>query len=123
MLSAGLEQFVEPIMAMCRSQFPRMCSTCKHQFDDLGQWVRVTDPIGVPTLDEETETDPFGMVSWVNCACGSTLILKCQDMDGPRHLQFTQALAAESASTGRDLKELLQDLRRTIRQRTLGEPL
>ena len=118
MLSPRLELFIEPIIAMCRSQFPRSCSNCLHRFDDFDQWIRGTKPIGVPTLDsEETEADPFGMISWVNCTCGTTLILECEDME--RHRQFTQALADESAATGRCEGDLLQSIRRAVRRRVV----
>ena len=116
-----LEPFIERIIAMCRSQFPRTCNTCKRRFDDFRQWVGLTDPIGAPTLDENTEADPFGMITWVNCACGSTLILECEDMKGPLHHQFTQALAEQSALSGRGVGDLLQDLRRAVRQRAIED--
>lgn len=121
MFPERLELFIEPIIAMCRSQFPRTCSTCKRRFDDFGEWVRVTDPLGAPTLDEEAEADPFGMISWVNCGCGSTLILECEDMEGPLHHQFVQAFAEESALSGRAVSDLAQDLRRAVRQRAIED--
>ena len=119
MLPQRLELFVEPIIAMCQSQFPRSCGTCQRRFDGLEQWVLETDPIGVPTMDEWIEADPFGMISWVNCTCRNTLVLECEDMK--KHRQFTQALADESAASGRSVSDLLQDLRRAIRQRIVRD--
>lgn len=119
MLPKRLEPFVGPIVAMCRTQFPRTCHTCNRRFDDFGQWVALTDPIGAPTLEEEGEEDVFGMVSWVNCVCGSTLVLECEDMAGPMHRQFMQALAEESALSGRRVRALLEDLRSSVRQQAV----
>jgi len=119
MLPHALELFVEPIIAMCRSQFPWSCGKCQHRFDDFEQWVRGTDPIGVPTIGENTEVDTFGMLSWVNCTCRTTLMLECEDMK--RHRQFQQALGDESAANGRSVSDLLQDLRRAIRQRVIRD--
>ena len=113
MLPQRLELFVGPIIAICRSQFPRSCHSCAHRFSDFERWIRGTDPVGVPTIDE-AEADPFGMISWVNRTCGNTLILKCEDME--RHRQFTQALADESAANGRSVSDLLQEIRRAVRQ-------
>jgi len=121
MLPKRLQPFVTPIVAMCETQFPRTCTTCQRRYDDFAQWVRLTDPIGAPTWDEEGETDAFGMISWVNCECGSTLILSCEDMDGSVHHQFEQALAEESAQSGQSLPVLLHDLRRAIRQQASGD--
>lgn len=121
MLSERLQRFVEPIMAMCRSQFPRTCGTCHHRFQVFGEWVRQTDPLDAPTLDDEMMADPFGMLSWVNCRCGSTLMLECEQMQAVLHHQFLQALNEESALCGRRVRDLLQDLRDEIRQRAVAD--
>lgn len=118
MLSRRLESFVEPIIAICRSQFPRSCNGCGHRFNDFEQWISETDPVGMPTIDQ-AQADPFGMISWVNCKCGSTLILKCEDME--KHGQFMQGLADESVASGRSVSDLLQEVRRAIRQRVLRQ--
>lgn len=118
MLPEQLTPFIEPMMAMCRTQFPRTCGACDRRFEDFEQWVRLTDPIGAPSLDEQSDADPFGIISWVNCGCGSTLILHCEDMEGPLHQEFMRALDEEAAVSERSVRDLLQDLRQALRHHT-----
>lgn len=122
MLPERLEPFLEPIMAMCRSQFPRACGSCKRQFVDFKQFVCMTDPIGaLMPMFEEPDNDPFGIISWVNCKCGSTLLLHCEDMNGAQHHQFMRVLHEESDANGRSVRDLLLNLRERIRQRVIDD--
>ncbi|MFI5361695.1 MAG: hypothetical protein ACHQ49_06975 [Elusimicrobiota bacterium] len=66
-------------------------------------------------------TDPIGMISWTNCACGNTLILSY----GPRaedvHGEFTRTLTFESQASGRSIEDLLLAIRAEVRRRTLDD--
>lgn len=121
LLPERLRPFLDPIMAMCRSQFPKDCGTCHHRFENFRQFVGMTDPQGpMGSMYEQPDDDPFGVISWANCRCGSTLVLECEDMTGPQHGQFMRILREEAAASGRSTSDLLLALRRVIRQRAAG---
>ncbi|HOW89176.1 MAG TPA: hypothetical protein PL037_02760 [Elusimicrobiales bacterium] len=115
-LPKRLKAFVKPITAMCASQFPRKCS-CGRNFDDFPQYIRGTAALGPPQCSC-LKNDPFGLLSFRNCSCGSTLVLNCTDPEA--HAQFCRVLKEESKATGRSARELLSELRSEIHSRVLG---
>lgn len=117
-LPEELEQFLNPIISMCKAQFPRKCSNCARDFADFREFVSATRPIGTPQCSQQTE-DPLGLLSYVNCKCGSTVVLSCADEVA--HARFKDALAAAAERTGQDKKKLLLALRDEVRQRMLGK--
>lgn len=119
MLPESLEEFVGPMLAAAGAQFPRACGSCRRPYEDFKAFVRETKPIGEFTIWTDAASDPIGMVSWTNCACGSTLILHCEDAVGDMHGRFTRALEAESRASSRTVKDLLLALRSEIRRRVL----
>ena len=116
-LPEKLEYFIEPIIAMCATQFPRKCQNCKKEFKDFRHFVADTRPLGAPQCSAETE-DPFGLITYVNCECGSTVVLRCADPAA--HEQFKQVLEAEAKKTGRSSMELLLEIRAEVRRRMLA---
>ena len=63
------------------------------------------------------EANPFGMLSWVNCRCGNTLVLECEDTHSILHQQFLELLNEESLQSGRSIGDLLHELRDETRRR------
>lgn len=122
MLSKMLEPFVEPLLAMARSQFPRECNNCRRRYENFKQYLRETQPVGEPTMLPDFPGDPGGMISWTNCSCGNTLVLECEDMKGSAHRQFIQTLEEFSRSSGRPTRELLIEIRDEVRRRALSRP-
>lgn len=122
MLPETLVAFVGPMIEVARAQFPRACGKCGRSYADFDEFVRGTNPIGEPTFSKDVVLDPMGMVSWTNCACGSTMILHCGADSGDMHGVFLRALEAASRARSRSSKELLQALRAEIRRRTLERP-
>ena len=116
-LPKKLKDFIEPIIAMCGAQFPRKCANCKKEYSDFRHFVADTRPRGAPQCSPETD-DPFGLISYVNCECGSTIVLRCADPEA--HAQFKQVLEAEAKLTGRRANELLHDIRAEVRRRVLA---
>lgn len=47
------------------------------------------------------------------------MLSKRLELAGSLHRQFTQAFAEESAQSGRDPRDLAQNLRRAVRQRAI----
>lgn len=115
-----LESFIDPMIAMAATQFPRQCGNCRRQFSDFKQYIQETRPIGPPTLMQGAVLDPIHVISWTNCTCGSTLVLFCVDAAEDMHERFIRALEAESAESRRPIDELLQLLRAEVRRRVLS---
>lgn len=122
MLPEPLAAYIDPMIAMAGGQFPRACNACRRPFADFKQFVRETKPIGRPTLAREVERDPISMISWTNCPCGSTLILKCADAKGEMHGRFAAALEEASRKSGNSTAELMEVLRAEVRRRVLTDP-
>lgn len=116
--SEGLDKFVCPIIAACKAQFPRACSKCGREFADFKDFIKCTRPIGAPQLPRGSD-DPMGMVSYVNCLCGTTLLLECNDARA--HKMVAEAMAAEASARGQSVQELLLDIRAEVRRRMLEE--
>lgn len=120
MLPQSLEAFIPPMLAMAETQFPRVCNACKRPYKNFKQFVQETKPIGAPTIRLDAETDPIGMMSWTNCACGSTLIVSCERRaEDTRHDEFTRVLKAEAQASGLPVKDLLLAIRAEVRRRML----
>ena len=117
MVPKEIDAFIEPMIAMASSQFPRSCNSCKRLYPDFRRFILETKPIGTPTVALEMPVDPFGMISWSNCACGNTMILMCQDVSHAMHDRFAQTLKAVSQESGRPVDELLKDIREEVRRR------
>jgi hypothetical protein len=115
-LPDDLGKFVEPIVAMCKAQFPRKCSNCKKEFLDFKAFVSGTSPVGAPQCSALID-DPLGLLSYVNCKCGSTVVLSCADATA--HAQFKEVLDFEAKRTGLPKDKLLLALRDRVRSRML----
>ena len=116
MPSPRIRAFVDAILQMCGSQFPRTCTKCGKEFGSFKAFVEGTEPVGLkPDLSDEP--DPIGLLSMANCACGSTLALCCEDLEA--HEAFNAALKAECGETGRSAIDILKDLRGEIRAKAL----
>jgi hypothetical protein len=113
-----LGKFVGPIMAACKAQFPRVCSNCKREFPDFKDFIEHTVPVGAPQLPHG-EDDPIGLISYVNCKCGSTIILECNDAQA--HKNMVAALSEETRVNGQSVRDLLLQIRAEVRRRILEE--
>lgn len=111
-----LENFIDPVISMCNEQFPRKCRSCGREFADFPDFISRTRPVGAPQCSRETE-DPLGLLSYVNCECGSTVVLSCADEAA--HARFKEALDAAAKRTGQDKKKILSALRDEVRLRML----
>lgn len=117
-LPEALAAFIDPIIRNCSEQFPRKCTNCGKQFDTFGDFISGTRPVGAPQCSP-LEEDPLGLLTYVNCACGSTVLLSCTDPAA--HEALKRVLDAESLRTGLSKKELLLALRAAVRSRITGK--
>ena len=124
MANGRLLVFKDRILAMCGSQFPRTCGACHAVYSSFAAYVRGTTPLRAPTAceDEDDAQDTIGLMSMANCACGSTLALRCSDLTGEAHRAFMTAWRDESAATGRAPMAVLAELRDAIRAAAVAAP-
>ncbi|HEX4048094.1 MAG TPA: hypothetical protein VH309_09690 [Elusimicrobiota bacterium] len=114
MLPKALLEFVAPMLAIARKQFPRKCPQCLRQYLDFEQYTRETVPTGT-TLDYPF--NPMGLISWVRCACGNTLTLRYEAMTDREHVRFVAALKKEWEASGLTQEALMSELRDEVRRR------
>ncbi|PIS46828.1 MAG: hypothetical protein COT17_06655 [Elusimicrobia bacterium CG08_land_8_20_14_0_20_51_18] len=123
-LPENLENLIVPIITACESQFPKVCGNCGRKFPDFRSFIAGTRALGAPRHQAEGE-DPLGLISWVNCECGSTLLLSCTIESGVNnremHDKFVQALTEAAEKTGTSKKELLLALRDEVRSRAISD--
>jgi hypothetical protein len=116
-LPESFKPFIDPIIKLCVSQFPRCCPNCGEKFKDFRDFISKSRPIGdLQYLPDEK--DEFGLLTYVNCICGSTITLSCSD--AKIHSKFSKILEEEIKKTGTSKKELLLALRSAVRERVMS---
>lgn len=115
-LSENAKKFVEPIIKTCEAQFPKKCANCGREYSSFKEFVRLTKVKGSPQYSSEIN-DPFGLISYADCQCGSTLVLKCADER--MHELFMKMIDSESAKTGCLKKEILMSIRDEVRSKAV----
>ena len=119
-------QFIDHIIEYCDRQFPMSCSNCSREFSSFGDFVSATSPIGEPVAYETVEElvtagHPIGTLSYVNCGCGDTLTVQCDDMKSNEYFALIGALASDVVRTGSTASAVLEVLRREIRSRVTAK--
>ncbi|PKM98889.1 MAG: hypothetical protein CVU79_01165 [Elusimicrobia bacterium HGW-Elusimicrobia-3] len=113
----SIETFIDPIIAVCREQFPRKCGNCGREFSDFQDFAANTRPFGA-LLPTYLRDDLFGAISYVNCLCGNTITLEC--VDAAVNGRLAEAILREAVICGRPVRAILMDLRAEVRRRVLG---
>lgn len=116
--SESIMGFIDPIVLACRAQFPRKCANCGREFSDFRDFVANTRPVGALQVPYRQD-DLFGAISYVNCVCGSTITLRCED--AAAHGRLAEAVLRESVISGRPVRAILLEIRAEVRRRTLEE--
>lgn len=114
--------FVETIIKKCSEQFPVECSTCGREFRSFRDFIRGTKPIAAPQSLFKEGADPIGMLSCVNCQCGNTLALKCEEISGNLSQMFRETIASQAQREGKSPSTLLIELRSIVRETALSRP-
>ena len=117
MLSESIETLIDPIITVCRAQFPQKCGNCGREYPDFHDFEANARPFGslLPTYRHD---DLFGTISYVKCLCGNTITLKC--LDAAAHGRLAEAILREAMICGRPVKAILMELRSEVRRRVLG---
>lgn len=121
MLSPDFLEFKQGMLSMCRSQFPKTCSTCGRNYPSFKRYIEAINPIGIPKIDSIEDEDPIGLMSFGNCPCGSTLTLRCESPTEDLHRQFNAAIQQEASISGCSIQDVLIELRELIRAEGIQE--
>lgn len=121
MTSEKLKPFIQQIIDFCSLQFPKKCSCCEKEYVDFKSFLEQTSPIGSITGGTKSQSsthDIFGILSWVNCECGSTMTISCTDSEKKMHQMLKETVintAKEQNTTPENvLNEIRQEIRKTV---------
>jgi len=119
-------EVIEIIRRHAERKFPMACSSCRHRFASLKEYLEYTSPLGNPiSYDAEAGNwrprEPMGTLAFRNCRCGTTLTIGTDGMGLVTLWRLLRWAKKESSSRGVGLSELLADLRRKIYQQVLNE--
>ncbi len=123
MLSEKLKSFINPIIDFCSLEFPKKCSCCETEYVDFKHFIEQTTPIGSVTggtPDGSVKRDIFGILSWVNCACGSTMIISCMDVQKGMYQIFKEVVINEAQTQNTTPETILNEIRQEIRQKIVS---
>ena len=109
------------------SQFPKVCPTCHFRYEDLRQYIFITERIEPSVcydaeIEDWTPRQPIGTATYSNCRCGTTLALSSHGMPVLRLWALYHWARGEKKRRGITMPELLSYLRDQIRQQVLAEP-
>ncbi|MDH5676218.1 MAG: hypothetical protein OEZ06_29125 [Myxococcales bacterium] len=112
---------VDAVIEYCRGQFPRNCGVCEHRYECFEDFLGDTVPLGRPQVYDELELiqseQLIGTLSMVQCACGTSLAVRCGDIRSRGYLDLLAALARDVERTGLSVSEILQLMRQEIHAR------
>jgi hypothetical protein len=100
-------RFVDAIVSVCESQFPRRCPACERVYATFAEYLRLTLPLGHPMEFDPEPDDPIGLVDFANCACGSTISVRWESGPGPARIALRSAIAQDVTDTSTRLEVLL----------------
>lgn len=117
---------VEIIRRHVERKFPMVCSSCKHRFASLKDYLEYTTHVGNPiSYDAQAGNwrprKPLGTLAFANCRCGTTLCIGSDGMGLFTLWRLLRWVRKESSSRGIGVGELLADVRKKIDQQILGE--
>lgn len=119
-VSLRVLQFASELADRCRAQFPRHCSACDRRFASFEQYLIETTPVGVPVEYDSAPDDPFGIVEFANCTCGTTLSVRWEGPPSEQRVALRRAIVEDAKHTGGGPTAVLTLLRAAIRRVALG---
>lgn len=119
-------QAIEITRKYIESQFPRTCYNCRRTYRSLSEYLIKTKHLDDPILYDEHERrvehqNPTGVVSYANCACGSTLAITSQKMDLITYWRLMLWAKREARKQKISISELLRQLRKEIDRQVLDK--
>ena len=115
---------IDVIQAFIVKQFPKYCNACGKRYNSLAEYLRNTKPRGRPIsydaeLGDWTPDQPIGTISTSSCSCGSSLVLSSHGMNVITLWRLMHWARKESKRRDVPIRDLLEDIREKIDERTL----
>ena len=117
-------EVVKAMREHLENQFPKVCPTCSRRYENLRQYILVTERIEPAVsydaeMEDWTPREPVGTVTYSNCSCGTTLALSSHGMPLLRLWALYLWARGETRRRGMTMEQLLSYLRNIIRQQVL----
>ena len=108
------------------SQFPRTCYNCGRTYRSLAEYLMKTkhldDPIPYDAYECKVDhQNPTGVVSYANCACGSTMAITSQKLDLITYWRLMLWARRESRKQKISITALLRQIRKEIDRQVLDD--
>jgi hypothetical protein len=113
-------QFVGTIADRLSNQFPRHCPACDRRYGTFVQYLADTVPVGYPMEYDTDVEDPFGIVDFSNCPCGTTLSVRWEGPPSAERAALREAIREDAQRTGRSATAVLVVLRSAIARAVTG---
>lgn len=121
------EEAVALTRAHVESQFPKVCGKCGAVFADLREFLLKTRHLGDPISYDEELGDrepkkPYGIFSFANCACGTTVVVTSQGMSLATMWSLMAWAREEAGRRGQTWRQVVAWVREEIDKQVLAEP-
>lgn len=113
-------QFVGAIANRCQDQFPRHCPACDRRYGTFAQYLSSTTPVGYPMEYDTDAEDPFGIVDFANCECGTTLSVRWEGPPSEERAALREAIREDAKRASTSPTGVLVSLRNAIHRATTG---
>ncbi len=115
--------FLPAVIEYCNSKFPLECHVCSRKYNDFAEYLKITTPVGSGPVTYElgTDFDPVRVISYVNCPCGNTMCLRCDEGLADSKEIFLDAAKSEAKQQQCSLEQVMAQFRQKICNRMLLE--
>jgi hypothetical protein len=112
------DDVVRIVRLYLESLFPKTCARCGRRFGSLREYLEATSHLSTPILYDDIAgkipLDPFGPMSFANCACGTTLAVDSRGIPRWQLVELLTWAKSETARRSIDIRELLRHIRDRI---------
>jgi hypothetical protein len=119
------DDVVRIVRLYLESLFPKACSRCGRRFASLREYLQATTHLSTPVLYDditgEIPSDPFGPMSFANCACGTTLAVGSRGIPTWQLIKLLTWAKSETSRRSIGIRELLCQIRDRIDEQVLTE--
>lgn len=113
-------QFVGVIADRLSDQFPRQCPACDRRYGTFAQYLSDTTPVGYPMEYDPDPDDPFGIVDFANCPCGTTLSVRWEGPPSEERVALRAAVREDAKQSQKSPTTVLVFLRGAIARAVTG---
>ena len=118
------DDVVRIVRSYLEGLFPKVCSRCGRRFASLREYLEATSHLSTPVLYDdisgEIPPNPFGPMSFANCACGTTLAVGSRGIPPPQLVELLTWAKHETARRSIGIRELLAHIRDRIDEQVLA---